>query len=162
VGNNALIAPGTAASALTLILTTGQVFTSQALDANHALGYIAAGGGNMEIRFTLKGDTNLDGAVGVGDLGSLATAYGITGGQTWANGDSNHDSNVDVSDLGALATNYGAQLGTGPSFGGSIAAAPLAIVASGSVTGAAVPEPASLGLVGVGAVSLLARRKRGQ
>src|SRR5439155_12707330 len=120
-------------------------------DANHAIGYIdltGADAGKFEARFTLKGDTNLDGAVGVGDLGALATAYGITGGQTWANGDSTQDGNVDVADLGALATNYGTQLSV-PPIGGGIAAAaqPAALIASAG--GAAVPEPASLTLLGL-------------
>ena len=39
------------------------------------------------------------GGVDVGDLGALATAYGLTGGQSWINGDFNQDANVDVGDL---------------------------------------------------------------
>src|SRR4029077_15546322 len=114
--NNAAIAPGTAASALAL-LQAGNVISSSVTDANHAIGYINLTGadvGKFEVRYTLKGDTNLDGAVDVGDLGALATAYGLSGGQSWANGDSNQDGNVDVGDLGALATNYGTHLANGP------------------------------------------------
>ncbi len=155
--NNELIAPGTAALALSLI-QSGNIFSSQPADPNKALGYITVPAtSNMEVRYTLKGDTDLNGAVDVGDLGALATSYGITGGRSWANGDFNQDSNVDVGDLGALATNYGTQLATSPSFDGGNLAAPLALVAGGS---AAVPEPTSLVLLGVGAIGLMSRRKR--
>ncbi|HSV14320.1 MAG TPA: PEP-CTERM sorting domain-containing protein, partial [Tepidisphaeraceae bacterium] len=160
VGNNALIAPGSAASALTMI-QGGQVVSSSIADSNHALGYITTGGTNFEIRYTLKGDANLSGNVDVGDLGALATSYGITGGMSWANGDFNQDGTVNVADLGALATNYGTNLGTSPSLGGGglSAAEPLAQAAS-SGGSAAVPEPTSLGLLSVAAVGLMGRRRR--
>src|SRR5439155_6873554 len=127
--------------------------SSEAPDLNKAIGYIDLAGadaGKFEVRYTLKGDTNLNGGVDVGDLGALATYYGLSGGQMWANGDFNQDHNVDVGDLGALATNYGTQLGTSPSFGGgqSMAASPAAVV-SGSAS-AAVPEPGTLSLLGLG------------
>jgi hypothetical protein len=101
---------------------------------------------NMEIRFTLTGDTNLDGAVDVGDLGALATAYGVTTGAVWSQGDSNYDGAVNVGDLGSLATNYGTNLGTGP-----------AAVATAAV---AVPEPSAVGLLIIAGASLLRRRRR--
>jgi len=101
----------------------------------------------------------------VGDLGALATSYGVTGGVLWSNGDFNHDSKVDVGDLGALATNYGSSLAANSGGSSASAASPasmvasdLAVVASGG--SAAVPEPASLTLIGLGAMSLLARRRR--
>jgi hypothetical protein len=69
---------------------------------------------------------------------------------------------VGVGDLGALATNYGTQLAAGPSLGGdnSSAASPLALVAGGGATGSVVPEPATLGLLGLGSLNLLSRRRR--
>lgn len=113
----------------------------------------------MEIRYTLKGDTNLNGSVDVGDLGALATSYGISGGMSWGNGDFNRDGNVDVGDLGALATNYGTQLATSPSAGTTLAASPLAVVTSATST-AAVPEPSTIALLGLGAMGLMSRRAR--
>jgi len=54
------------------------------------------------------GDANLDGKVGIADLGALADNYGATQAATWARGDFNGDGRVGVADLGALADNYGA------------------------------------------------------
>ncbi|HSV15007.1 MAG TPA: PEP-CTERM sorting domain-containing protein, partial [Tepidisphaeraceae bacterium] len=159
LSDNTFITNGTAAGALGLI-QAGQIFSSEIADPNKAIGYIDLSGadaGNYETRYTLKGDTNLDGAVGVGDLGALATSYGVTGGMSWANGDFNQDHNVNVADLGALATNYGTQLSTS-----SAVATSLAIVASGGGGGggAAVPEPASVSLLGIGALTLASGRRR--
>jgi len=64
---------------------------------------------------------------------------------------------VNVADLGDLATNFGQSLAAGSGLGA--AAASSAAVASSAST-SAVPEPASLGLIGLGAVSLLGRRRR--
>lgn len=61
------------------------------------------------IRYTLQGDTNLDGAVNFDDLLSLAQAYG-TPQADWIQGDSNYDGAVTFDDLLKLAQNYGATL----------------------------------------------------
>jgi hypothetical protein len=107
----------------------------------------------------LLGDTNLDGKVDVTDLGNLASSYGAGSGAIWVQGDTNYDGKVDVTDLGNLASNYGGALASGPSAGAPAAmvADSLATVASGS---AAVPEPTSLGLLGIGAGMILGRRRR--
>jgi hypothetical protein len=87
----------------------------------------------------IPGDFDMDGDVDVSDLGILATNYGTTVGMTWREGDANGSGGVDVSDLGELATYYGQ-----------------------STQGAAgaVPEPATLSLLGLGALALLIRRRR--
>ncbi|HSV14010.1 MAG TPA: LamG-like jellyroll fold domain-containing protein, partial [Tepidisphaeraceae bacterium] len=165
ISNNELVSNGTAAAAL-LKLQSGQIFSSEPADTTKAIGYINLSGadaGKFEVRYTLKGDANLDGSVAVGDLGALATSYGITTGMSWGNGDFNRDGKVDVGDLGALATNYGTHLATGPSAGDSAASAaavasPMALVASGG--SAAVPEPASGALLGIAALGLIGGRRR--
>jgi hypothetical protein len=83
----------------------------------------------------IPGDANGDGVVNVGDLGILAGNYGTLTGATWAMGDFNGDGAVNVGDLGILAGNYGA------------------------TAAAAVPEPMSLGLLTLGGLALIRRRK---
>lgn len=73
----------------------------------------------------IPGDTNIDGAVNVTDLGNMASNYGVTSGATWADGDFNGDGRVDVTDLGNLASNFGM---TGSSAAVSMTAAPQALV----------------------------------
>jgi hypothetical protein len=86
--------------------------------------------------FTFRGDANADRKVDVGDLGALATNYGIITGGTWAEGDFNYDHKVDVGDLGALATNYGKTLAVGTNAGDSAsgAAASTTVVADSGFT----------------------------
>jgi hypothetical protein len=92
-------------------ITSGQLVSGAAAEV---VGYTDVGGGQMLVRSTVLGDTNLDGKVDVADLGNLATNYGDAGGAGWSQGDFNYDGSVDVTDLGDLATNYG-----------SVAAAPM-------------------------------------
>ncbi|MEA1950545.1 MAG: PEP-CTERM sorting domain-containing protein [Planctomycetota bacterium] len=89
---------------------------------------------NKELDFP---DFNGDGPVDVSDLGILATSYDAGSGMDFTDGDANGDGLVDVSDLGILATNYDTG---GPA--------------------AAVPEPATLALLVIGALGLLIYRKR--
>ncbi|MBN2293627.1 MAG: PEP-CTERM sorting domain-containing protein [Pirellulales bacterium] len=85
----------------------------------------------------LAGDFNLDGDVDVEDLGILAGNYGTTAAMAWTMGDATRDGAVDVSDLGVLAGNYGS-----------------------TVNAAAVPEPATICLLGLGSLTLLLWRRR--
>ena len=78
------------------------------------------------------GDANMDGRVGIADLGALADNYGNTDAE-WADGDFNGDRRVGIADLGALADNYGYGTG-GEAQGAAVAGAPDA---SGSEAGAA-------------------------
>jgi hypothetical protein len=78
--------------------------------------------------FTFAGDANADRTVDVGDLGALATNYGITTGGSWDKGDFNYDGKVDVGDLGALATNYGKTLAAGTATTASSSSAPTSNV----------------------------------
>jgi autotransporter-associated beta strand protein len=157
--NNELIAAGNVGDALALVGNgaSSNVVTST---AGLMLGYKDAGSGNYEIRATLLGDSDLDGQVNVADLANLAGNFGKTAGQFWINGDFDYNQNVNVADLADLAGNFGKDLassGFGSSAGAEAApAAQLASVGSG----AAVPEPASLGLIGLGAIGLLSGRRR--
>ena len=83
-----------------------------------------------------EGDANLDGVVNEADYGILVANWGA--GDNWSEGDFNFDGTVDAADLAAITENWG---GSG--------AAP---------TG--VPEPATLTLLGMGAVAIYSRRRR--
>jgi hypothetical protein len=133
--NNELITPGTETAAKAAILA-GQVFTNA---PGGVLGYMNAGGGNFEIRFTFKGDANLDGTVNTTDFTALANNFNQAG-RFWATGDFNFDGTVNALDFNAVATNFGLTL-AGPDL---------------DLT-TLVPEPASLSLL---LLTLLARRPR--
>ena len=78
-------------------------------------------------------DFNLDGMVSILDLGVLGDGYNQTG--TWATGDANGDGAVDLLDLGVLGDNYNLSLP------------------------GAIPEPATMSLLAIGAVALIRRKK---
>jgi autotransporter-associated beta strand protein len=160
ITNNILFAGGTAADALDAI-NKGKVVSTTLINGL-ALGYkaVTSPAGSYEIRTTLLGDTDLDGHVNVQDLSNLAGNFGITAGGTWLGGDLDYNGTVNIADLSDLAGNFGKDLGPSTGTGGSsAAAAPAAAVAGGA---SSVPEPASLGLLGFGALGLLARRRRRQ
>ncbi|MFT3789187.1 MAG: hypothetical protein QM770_23920 [Tepidisphaeraceae bacterium] len=137
----------------------GKGYTSSLLsasDTTHAIGYkplltgdsfmgrTAADDSTIAFRYTLRGDSNLDGAVNFGDLLILAANYNGTA-LDWSQGDSNYDGEVNFSDLLSLAANYNQTI-TG-SFAGDWALAQ-----------SAVPEPMTL--TGLAGASLLALRRR--
>jgi hypothetical protein len=102
----------------------------------NALGSRGLSPNQVEVRATVTGDSNLDGATDVADLGALASNYGITAGAVWAQGDFNYDGAVDVADLGALATSYGTNLNF-------TAAQPTAIVAAAAMSSRQAPPASS-------------------
>jgi glucose/arabinose dehydrogenase len=96
----------------------------------------------------LAGDADLNRTVDVNDLGSLASHWQSTG--LWKNGDFDHDGLVGVHDLGILASNWQVSAA-----GSSLSEA----LASFGLPDVAVPEPASMTAVMLGAVVVLARRR---
>jgi autotransporter-associated beta strand protein len=128
-------------------VTSGQIFSSS---SGGAVGYLDLGGGSVEARFTLLGDSDLNGNVNVADLSNLAANFNVTTGAIWINGDFDYNGNVNVADLADLAGNFGQSLS-------SVGAGEQSAAPAGAV---AVPEPASAMLVVLGAVSLRACRRR--
>jgi hypothetical protein len=98
-------------------------------------------------------DVNDDGRVDVADLGILASNFNDQPPSPpgKAGADLNNDGVVNVSDLGILSTYFNEPRAAGLSFERALAAHPQ--------LNAAVPEPASLVVLGAGALGLLVRRR---
>jgi MYXO-CTERM domain-containing protein len=110
--------------------------------------------GTIEIKYTLLGDTNLDGTVNGVDFGILAANFnkGVAG---WDKGDFNYDNAVNGVDFGFLAANFN----KGDS--GASALSDPALVAFAEANGlmADVPEP-GVALTGLMMVGMLGVRRR--
>ncbi len=158
----------------------GIISSTAAVNSAYGVGYAdSADLGNpamlstdqIELEYTLYGDANLDGKVDSSDFGILADNYGDSG-AVWDQGDFNYDGKVDSADFGLLALNYGqsdggnADVVTAGDWAALDAfAAANGLTADGPMAGglrANVPEPATTGLLAVGIVGALARRKRGR
>ncbi len=100
-------------------------------------------------RWTIAGDADLDGGVGLNDLLSLANHYG-TSGATWSSGDFDYDGLVGLNDLLILANHYGNAVA---------APTPGAFPRDGQSIGT-VPEPGWIGVMGV--VGMMLGRRRGR
>jgi autotransporter-associated beta strand protein len=156
--------------------TDGRLFSSDA-DSLRGIGYKdnsdSSGAGNAALgnfsgltvdvtsillRYTYLGDTNVDGQVDINDLYNLATNYDPKhtkgGSALWQKGDFNYDGWVDLKDLTKLATNW--QAGVGNPLGSPLGP----ILASLGLPNVSVPEPATIGIMGLGLTGLMARRRR--
>jgi hypothetical protein len=113
-------------------------------------------------KFTYYGDANLDGAVDGSDYTKIDAGFNadkivpglLTG---WYSGDFNYDSKIDGSDYTLIDNAFNSQ-------GATLGSNPLALVATetAQIAGAssAVPEPGSLGIIGLSIAGLLPRRRR--
>jgi hypothetical protein len=113
----------------------------------------------IEIKYTLLGDANLDGVVNGTDFTILASNLGksVSG---WDEGDFNYDGVVNGIDFTELVGNLGKSAsGADVVLPASDYAAIDAFAAANGLM-ADVPEPTTLGLLGLAAVGILARRRR--
>jgi fibronectin-binding autotransporter adhesin len=106
--------------------------------------------GEIEIAYTLLGDANLDGTVNSEDFTPFSTNLGLSGG--WDKGDFNYDGTVNSEDF----TPFSSNLNQSAIF--AAAAGPLEVSNGISLTN--VPEPASTGLLALGGLCALRRRRR--
>jgi fibronectin-binding autotransporter adhesin len=164
--------------------TGGQIDSSSVASANtrqsalvYSIGYAdSADGliptipsGEIEVLPTLAGDAKLQGNVVFGDFQVLAQYFGKSN-TTWDEGDFTYSGTTNFGDFQLLAQNFGSNSGglTGgelASINSFAAGFGAALVPDSDGVGfqvVSVPEPASLGLMAVAGMGLLARRKRRQ
>jgi autotransporter-associated beta strand protein len=107
------------------------------------------------VRFTLSGDSDLNGVVDFNDLARLAQNYNVSdGSRVWTQGDYTYDGNVDFNDLALMAQNYNTVLAPGQA-----AALGADLAGDWEAATAQVPEPGLAMAALVGLVTLRRRRR---
>ena len=119
-------------------------------------GQTTLGTTDILIKYTYFGDANLDGKVDGSDYARIDAGY-ISGGTKtgWLNGDFNYDGKIDGSDYTLIDNAFNRQ-------SGQISSAAMIATETAQIatSGGAVPEPTAVGLLGVGALSLLSRHHK--
>jgi hypothetical protein len=153
----------------------GVTSSSAAADTSKAVGYALSSevagpaggpfagatvdGSGAVARYTLAGDATLDGTVDFNDLVKLAQNYNTTVSDIteswWNKGDFTYDGITDFNDLVKLAQNYNSALPSEP-----IPGASAGFEADLARAFASVPEPGTISLLALGAIGLLAGRRR--
>jgi hypothetical protein len=110
------------------------------------------------VRYTYYGDADLNGLVNGADYALIDTSFGIESSSHvavtgWSHGDFNYDGVVDGTDYSLIDNTRNQLTASG------LSSTPLALFGSLAST-SAVPEPTTLGLLGIGAMGLLGRRRR--
>jgi hypothetical protein len=129
-------------------------------DGNDGTGKVAGlSSGQIELKYTLLGDANLEGVVNATDFGILAANFG-QGLTNWDQGNFTFGSAVNATDFSLLAANFG-QGASGAAVSVSPAdIAALDAFASANGLSADVPEPASVGILAFAALGMLSRCRR--
>ncbi len=139
--------------------TNGLTYSVGWADGNDGTGNVSGlTSGQIELKYTLLGDANLDGNVNGSDFSILAANFGL-GVTNWDQGNFLFGSSVNGSDFSALATNFGQGDSNASVTPADIAALDAFAAANGlpMPTIAAVPEPATLGLLALGSAATLRR-----
>jgi autotransporter-associated beta strand protein len=115
--------------------------------------------GQIEIKYTLMGDANLDGLVNSADFNILAANFNqsVTG---WDQGDFNYDGLVNSADFNLLAANFNQGDVDADVSVGDVAALDTFAAANGlSLPTSIVPEPASASILVTACIGFLAARR---
>ena len=110
---------------------------------------------DLLIMYTYGGDADMNGKLDGDDYMKLDQGFGNQTTFNWVNGDFNYDGKINGDDYFILDSNIGRQGTQFPGSGGIDG-----VAAAGGLGISAVPEPASIGLLGVAATALLGRRRR--
>jgi len=131
-------------------------------------GYGALNNSDVLIKYTYYGDTTLKGYVNGSDYSRIDNAYvadqaALASSSTipdigWYNGDFNYDGMVDGSDYTLMDNAFNSQSGIIQAQIASPEAVATDQISGGATGTSAVPEPTTLGLLGIGALGLLGRR----
>jgi len=118
--------------------------------------------GQIEIAYTLLGDANLDYKVNGADFTLMAANFNDSVTAGWDKGDFNYSNTVNGDDFVLLADNFNQFASQSAVSAADLSALDDFAAANGiSLSGvSSVPEPASVGLLTVGTIGLLSRRRR--
>lgn len=129
----------------------------------------AFGASDVLIKYTYQGDADLDGDVDGVDVGKWALGFTGslplgTGPGTWTTGDWDYDGDVDGVDVGKWALHFTGSLAIGSGLSVDVPSpinpAAAEILSGMGITVNVVPEPATVSIIGLGALALLGRRAR--
>jgi autotransporter-associated beta strand protein len=146
----------------------GSGITSSVANSNYGIGYADSGDvgdpaqlptGQLEVAYTLYGDTNLDGTVNSIDFGNLAANFGKSG-KVWDQGDFDYNGTINSVDFGLLASNFGKSAGSNADLATSADWAALDAFASANGLMSEVPEPTAAGMLMAITAGICLRRRR--